>query len=154
MKQTLLITIFALCTNLLFAQQIRSIDYQYERKQEKYYAFELFESDTFGVDSRLFIDFAANDAFKKVKKITLSDGSKEFKLKFGFREEQIKTDNPALNFYPIVIAWNDVTANVLSCEAKITFELDNGAAYSLPFDVCLINEILKSDQNLIFAESL
>lgn len=154
MKHSLLITLFALCTNLLFAQQIRSIDYQYEREQEKYYAFELFESDTFGLDKRLFIDFAVNDTFKKVKKITLSDDTKEFKLKFSFREEQIKTDNPALNFYPLVIVWNDITENNFGCETKITFELDNGNVYTLPFDVCLINETLISDQNLILAESL
>lgn len=141
MKKTFLFTVLILCSTLLSAQKNISIDYQYQREKDIYYAFELLITESFDADGQLHINFTVNKAFNKVQKITLTSASSASKLEFESREGPVKSDNPELKHYPLSINWNDLDKK-LDCETQITFKLDNGDVYTLPFDVCKIKEFL------------
>ena len=145
MKNAFLIIAFIFCHKFLFAQQNKSIDYQYSREEGKYFAFELLIDDNFKTNKKLLINFATNSAFEKLGKITLLSGKEELKLKFKPREESIKSDNPELKFYPVTVDWNVLKQSQLGCEAQIIFKSDKGDAYALPFNLCKISELLDKD---------
>lgn len=124
-------------SNVAYAQK-KNIDYQYYREGKVYYAFSLFKVADNGNTDELQLDFTTKAKFNKVEKISVKAGAIELKLKFKIREETVKSDNPEQKFYPIVFNSKDITDKNLGCEAQITFKLDNGESYTLPFNACLI----------------
>ncbi|WP_316760475.1 hypothetical protein [Pedobacter aquatilis] len=141
MKTSLIIFFFIVLSKMCFAQQKQSLDYQYYRDDNKYYAFELYKNASL-LDDKLMLDFVSNGNYKKIDRIYLKEGGIETKLKFKSREEIIKSDNPEQKFYPIMISSKDLESKKTACEIQIVFKLDNGSILTLPFNICAIFEQL------------
>ncbi|MNT88647.1 hypothetical protein D3C72_2292370 [compost metagenome] len=84
------------------------------------------------------LDFSTKSKFNKIEKITVTAGSVEVKLKFKVRTDSIQSDNTEQHFYPVVFNAKDISEKGLGCDGQITFKLDNGESYTLPFNACLI----------------
>lgn len=122
--------------NVAYSQK-KNIDYQYFRAGKTYYAFSLF-SDAAKAPGELMLDFTTKSKFNKIEKISVKAGAVEVKLKFKVRTDSIQSDNPEQKSYPVVFNAKDITEKELGCEGQITFKLDNGETYTLPFNACLI----------------
>ncbi|QIL42095.1 hypothetical protein G7074_24205 [Pedobacter sp. HDW13] len=126
---------FALA-NTAYCQK-KQLDYQYFREGKTYYAFSLF-SDTTNAPRALLLDFTTKSKFNKIEKISVTAGSIEVKLKFKVRTDSIQSDNTEQRSYSVVFNAKDIAEKQLGCDGQITFKLDNGESYTLPFNACLI----------------
>ncbi|KIA96492.1 hypothetical protein OC25_01685 [Pedobacter kyungheensis] len=135
--KTLICLLFGLVLANTAYSQKKNIDYQYFREGKTYYAFSLF-SDAVKAPGNLMLDFTTKAKFSKIEKISLKAGGVEVKLKFGVRTDLIQSDNPEQKAYPVIFNASDIIAKNLSCDGQITFKLDNGETYTLPFNACLI----------------
>lgn len=143
MKTSLLIFILLALGKLSHSQQLRqSIDYQYYRDDKSYYAFELFKDVKNMEDNQLMLNFISNVSFDKIDKIYIKSGNVELKLRFKKRDEIIHSDNPEQKFYPISFNIKDLTDKKIPCEATITFKMEGGFQYTLPFNACSIKEFI------------
>lgn len=127
---------FALATTAY--GQKKNIDYQYFREGKTYYAFSLFSDATKAQADELLLDFTTKARFGKIEKVLIKAGGIEVKLKFKPRADSIQSDNAEQKFYPIVFNAKDIVDKHLDCDGQITFKLDNGESYTLPFNACLI----------------
>lgn len=142
MKTAIFLFLFVSLTKISFGQQLKqSIDYQYYRDDKNYYAFELFKNQSSN-NNELMLNFISNSAFKKIDKIYIRTGAKEIKVKFKIRDEAVSSDNPEFKFYPIVFNSAALLIKEVECEARISFKMDNGLVYTLPFNICAVNEQL------------
>ncbi|MDN3585734.1 hypothetical protein QWY86_03590 [Pedobacter aquatilis] len=119
----------------------KSIDYQYFRDDKTYYAYSISRNIT-PSDKLLFIDFCINKPFKKIEKICLIEGGKEYKLKITTNNKTASSDNPEIRFYSLIINSVDLIKEHIKCESIIAFKLDDATVVSLPFNKCLIIESL------------
>lgn len=143
MKTSLLIFILLALGKLSHSQQLRqSIDYQYYRDDKSYYAFELFKDVKNTEDNQLMLNFISNVSFDKIDKIYIKSGNVELKLRFKKRDEIIRSDNPEQKFFPISFNIKDLTDKKIPCEATITFKMEGGFQYKLPFNACSIKEFI------------
>jgi len=146
MKKFFLTVVFILTSGWAYSQQTkRTIDYQYFRNENSYYAYELFKNNDAEKNNQLMINFSVNVNYKKVDKIYIKSKDIEFKLKFKERGETVKTDNPEQKFFPIIFNGDDLVAMKLPCETQIIFKLDNGLQYTLPLNNCNIIEFMKKN---------
>ena len=135
--KTLICLLFGLVLANAAYSQKKNIDYQYFREGKTYYAFSLF-SDAAKAPGNLMLDFTTKAKFSKIEKISLKAGAVEVKLKFSVRTDVIQSDNPEQKSYPVVFSAKDITERELGCDGQITFKLDDGETYTLPFNACLI----------------
>lgn len=143
MKKSLLFIILLSLSKLLLAQNVKQqIDYQYFRDDKSYYAFELYKELNAESTDLIKLNFSSNSIFKKVDKIYITSNLTDIKIKFRQREEKIDSDNPEMKFYPLVLSLKELKSKDISCDAVITFKLDNGYSLSLPFSMCNISEQL------------
>lgn len=146
MKKPFLLFVFILPGGWAYSQQTkRTIDYQYFRNENSYYAYELFKNTDAAQNNQLMINFSVNVNYKKVDKIYIKSKDIESKLKFKEREETVITDNPEQKFFPIVFNGDDLVAMKLPCETQIIFKPDNGLKYTLPLNYCNIIEFMKKN---------
>jgi len=120
---------------------MKNIDYQYYRDDKIYYAYDIYRNPT-SAENLLYLNFSVNKAFKKVEKVYLMQGSKEYKIKFTINDKTASADNPEIRFYSMIIYPSDFLKENISCNTNIVFKLDDGEIFSLPFNKCLIAESL------------
>ena len=120
---------------------MKNIDYQYYRDDKTYYAYEIYKSLS-SKDNLLYLNFSINKPFKKVEKVYLQQGSKEYKVKIKVNDKTASSDNPEIKFYSLIINPADCLNENISCNTTIVFKLDNDEIFLLPFNKCLIAESL------------
>lgn len=139
MKKYFFLLAFICVAKVSFSQQNKkNIDYQYLRAGSSYVAFKIFKDLKDNNPDKFNLNFTANAQYHKVEKILIKVGDQEKKLNFEVNDQHIISDNSDLTNYPVTIYIKDL-AKIVDCTATITFKLDNGSSYSLPFFPCKYN---------------
>jgi len=142
MKSLLLIFFCLFLAKLCSAQSaVKNIDYQYYRDDKTYYAYEIYRNPT-STENLLYLNFSINKAFKKVEKVYLMQGNKEYRLKITANDKTASSDNPEIRFYSLIINSSEFLNANINCNTSIVFKLDASEIFSLPFNKCLITESL------------